>query len=289
VSASTYYTLTDLEGRVAEQLANPPEGIRIPAWPGLHDLVGGWRMHELTLLPSGTGTGKTTLLANLASHLNALTVGCYIASVEIGAVAFLLSMLSVLSGRNLTLGEKYSPEVVEEVRRHWLPMFRNARLLFSRHDDRVSPEVLCQEIEEAHTKYGVRFVILDNLQFFSQVVEQERERAEQDRVIREFVRLVKKLPIHVFLIVHTRKTNNDNQRVESLADMKGSKTLADEAWNVIALNKPKTEDLENNRSLPSDREILALKLRFRGQNVGRSVRFVFKNGRYIDQSREVRL
>jgi hypothetical protein len=93
----------------------------------------------------------------------------------------------------------------------------------------------------------------------------------------------------VFLIVHTRKTNNDNQRVESLADMKGSKTLADEAWNVIALNKPKTEDLENNRSLPSDREILALKLRFRGQNVGRSVRFVFKNGRYIDQSREVKL
>jgi RecA-family ATPase len=231
---------------------------------------------------SGTGTGKTTFLANVAQQVNTLGVGVYVASVEIGPVAFLLAMLSVVSRLDLNTGDKYDDATVEKVKAKWLPLLRAGRLIFAKYDDRIDPTVLAEEIIDAHKKYGIKFAILDNLQFFSQVVEQSNERSEQDRVIREFVRVVKKVPVHLFLVVHTRKTNNDNQRVESLSDLKGSKTLVDEAWNVFALNKAPTDEINRGNASWSDREILILKMRRKGKHVGKTIPFKFTEGVYAE-------
>jgi RecA-family ATPase len=145
------------------------------------------------------------------------------------------------------------------------------------------PERLVAEIRESHARYGTKFAILDNLQFFSQIVEQNRERQEQDRVIREFVQLVKEIPVHIFLVVHSRKADNDNQRIESLSELKGSKTLVDEASNVFALNKPKTADIQALTAKPTDRELLLLKLRKRGRNTGKTIHFYYDDGRYDEK------
>jgi KaiC/GvpD/RAD55 family RecA-like ATPase len=282
MSASRYFTLTDLEPRVIDELSNPPFGITLPYWPTLTQYTGGFRGGELSLVTSGTGTGKTTILANIATQLNTLGIGTYIASVEIGPVAFLLAMLSVVAEMDLNTGDRYDAATVERVRSKWLPLLKAGRLVFGRHEDRTDPVKLAEDIVEANQKYGVKFAILDNLQFFSQVVDAQNERAEQDRVIREFVRVVKRVPVHIFLVVHTRKTNNDNQRVESLSDLKGSKTLVDEAWNVFALNKPPTDEIHRGNASWSDREIVILKMRRRGKYVGKSVRFKFNDGVYAE-------
>jgi KaiC/GvpD/RAD55 family RecA-like ATPase len=279
-----FLTLTDLESRVAEELRNPPEGIELPYWPTFNRFTGGLRGGELSLITSGTGTGKTTILANIATQLNTMGVGSYIASVEIGAVAFLLAMLSVVARRDFNTGDRYDEETIAQVKSKWLPLLRAGRLIFARHDDRIDPTALAAEIIEAHKKYGIKFAILDNLQFFSRVVEAMNERAEQDRVIREFVRVVKAVPVHLLLIVHTKKTDNDNQRVESLSDLKGSKTLVDEAWNVFALNKAPTDLIHQGTATWSDREIVILKMRRRGKNVGRSIKFKFNEGVYAEAS-----
>jgi KaiC/GvpD/RAD55 family RecA-like ATPase len=279
-----FLTLTDLESRVIEELSSPPFGITLPYWPTLNQYTGGFRGGELSLVTSGTGTGKTTILANIATQLNTMGIGTYIASVEIGPVAFLLAMLSVVSQMDLNTGDKYSPEIVERVKQKWLPLLRAGRLIFGRYDDRVDPTKLAEEIIDANQKFGVKFAILDNLQFFSQVVDAQNERSEQDRVIREFVRVVKRVPVHIFLVVHTRKTNNDNQRVESLSDLKGSKTLVDEAWNVFALNKPPSDEIHRGNASWSDREIVILKMRRRGKHVGKSIRFKFSEGVYAESA-----
>lgn len=284
MSTASFNFLSDLEPKIEQELINPPSGIRLPYWDRFNALTGGLRMRELTLLTSGTGTGKTTFLANLATQTAVMGLGSYIASVEIGSVAFVLAMLSVVSKRDLNTGEKFDRETVEAVKKKWLPILRAGRLVFSKHDDRISPEVLTAEIIEAHEKHGVKFAILDNLQFFSQIVDARQERIEQDRVIRHFVRVVKQYDIHLFLIVHSRKpSNDDNQRIESLSDLKGSKTLSDEAWNIFALNKPKTALIEEGKAQMSDREILILKMRRLGKNVGRSIRFNFQDGRYTEE------
>jgi KaiC/GvpD/RAD55 family RecA-like ATPase len=283
-SSSRFLTLADLESRVVDELSNPPPGIELPYWPTLNQYTGGFRGGEISLVASGTGTGKTTILANIAVQLNTRGIGTYIASVEIGPVAFLLAMLSVVSQMDLNTGDKYSPEIVERVRTNWMPLLRAGRLMFAKHEDRTDPTRLAEDIIEAHQRHGVKFAILDNLQFFSQIVEAQNERAEQDRVIREFVRVVKRVPVHIFLIVHTKKTNNDNQRVESMSDLKGSKTLVDEAWNVFALNKAPTDEIKRGNASWSDREIVLLKMRRRGKHVGKSIRFRFDEGTYAEST-----
>jgi twinkle protein len=280
-----YLFVEDLEDWVHKELTDPPRGIQFPDWPEFTRLTGGLRMNELTLLTSGTGTGKTTFLANLATQACLMSIPSYVASVEIGAGAFLLSMLSVVSKRDLNTGDPVAVEEVEQIKQKYMPLLRTARIVFSKHDNRVDPETLCQEIETAHKRYGVKFVILDNLQYFSRLVEAERERLEQDRVIRHFVNLVRNHSMHVFLIVHCRKGNGDNQRIESLSEIKGSKTLSDEANNVLALNKPSTEDIKADKARPTDRELLILKMRRRGKSVGRHTSFYFDNGKYQEVRR----
>jgi replicative DNA helicase len=63
-----FLTLDKLETRVLEELRNPPEGIQLPYWPTFNVMTGGLRGGELTLVTSGTGTGKTTFLANIATR-----------------------------------------------------------------------------------------------------------------------------------------------------------------------------------------------------------------------------
>jgi twinkle protein len=279
-----FLTLDKLETRVLEELRNPPEGIQLPYWPTFNVMTGGLRGGELTLVTSGTGTGKTTFLANIATQLNTKGVGSYIASVEIGPVAFLLAMLSVVAQKDFNTGDRYDEETISLVKKKWLPLLKAGRIAFAPYDDRIDPATLAAEIIEAHRKFGIKFAILDNLQFFSRIVEATHERSEQDRVIREFVRVVKQVPVHLMLIVHTRKTDNDNQRVESLSDLKGSKTLVDEAWNVFALNKAPSEEIHGGNASWSDREILILKMRRKGKNVGRSIHFKFNEGVYAEST-----
>ena len=273
----------DLLARLKQEVLTPPIGVRLLSWERFNNLTGGLRMHELSLMTSDTGTGKTTFLANLAVQAVLQGFGVYIASVEIGPVAFLLAMISVLAQKDFNTGEAFPTSTWEQIEREWLPLLmKSGRVVFANHDSRVQASILTAEMAEAHEKFGSKFAILDNFQFFSMMTRAEDALMEQDRTIREFVQHSRKVPMHQFLIVHCRKTQNDNGRVEQLADLKGSKTLCDEAANVFALNRARTEMIQKGSARRSDRELLFLKLRRRGKNVGKNVIFAYDEGMYAE-------
>lgn len=271
----------DLLPQLRREILTPPVGVRLLTWSKFNDLTGGLRMHELSLMTSDTGTGKTTFLANLAVQAILQNFGVYIASVEIGPVAFLLAMISVLAQKDFNTGEAFPAHVWEEIEREWIPLLlKSGRVVFANHEARVAASTLTEEMTEAHQKYGSKFAILDNFQFFSMIPRAEEALIEQDKTIREFVQHSRRVPMHQFLIVHCRKTQNDNGRVEAMADLKGSKTLCDEAANVFALNRPKTDVIMRGDARRTDRELLMLKLRRRGKNVGKAVQFFYDEGLY---------
>lgn len=271
----------DLLPRLRQEVLTPPIGVRLLSWDRFNTLTGGLRMHELSLMTSDTGTGKTTFLANLAVQAVLQGFGVYIASVEIGPVAFLLAMISVLAQRDFNTGEAFPPSTWEQIEREWIPLLvKSGRVVFANHDSRVAAATLTAEMSEAHERFGTKFAILDNFQFFSMVPRAEEALIEQDKAIREFVTHSKRVPMHTFLIVHCRKTQNDNGRIEQMADMKGSKTLSDEAANVFALNKPRSDLIAKGDAQRTDRELLFLKLRRRGKNVGKHVAFYYDEGLY---------
>lgn len=262
----------------ASLLRNPPKGVPCPWWKKFNEYLGGLREHEITLLCAPTGAGKTQLLANISVQLLAQSVPHYVAPVETGDLDFLARVASVLSGEDYNTGDPVAPYKLEGLTQALCGDGLLKNLYLSTHDNRVEIGDMINTLKYMSQEYGIKVALLDNLNFFLKVVSSQQEKAEMDNAIHEFVMLVKKLPIHVILIVHPRKT--DGGRVESEFDIKGSATAVQEAANVCLFNRPKPADMTERRWAATDRELVFKKIRKRGVHVGKPIQFRFKGGRY---------
>ncbi len=278
--------IDDIEPRAKEELINPPKGITLSWWQEFNELFGGLRLHELTIQTASTGSGKTTFAANIICQGLLAGIGSYICSAEIGNVMFVLAMYSAFERKDYVLGDRFDKNIVNDLILRYQPILRSNRLVFSRNDDRINPKTLIEEIEKAQKDFGIKLVILDNLQFFTLIENFKNERQVMDETIRDFTRFVRKTPVHCFLIVHPRKGGGGH--IVSEEDFKGSSTIYQEASNAIALNKLTNDFLKQNPTFScSDRELIIFKNRRRGRNAGKSVYFGFEEGRYTEKRCEV--
>jgi twinkle protein len=277
-----YRSLAEVWTDAAQYLQNPPKGVSLPWWPSFTECLGGMRPHELTLLCAPTGAGKTQLLANLSAQFLGMNVPHFVAPVETGDTDFALRLLSVIEKRDYNTGDPIPAERVARITEAMTP-FLGRGVYIASYDNRVEIQEMVNLLTYMHSEHGCQVALLDNLNFFLKVVSAQQERAEMDAAVHEFVMLAKKLPIHILLIVHPKKT--DGGRVESEFDIKGSSTAVQEASNVLLFNRPKQEDVSNERAYPSDRELVFKKIRKRGMNVGRPIWFAFREGRYQELKR----
>lgn len=278
----SFLTYDEVAKSAVERLHNPPEGIQLPWWDKFNELVGGLLMHELTIVTAPTGAGKTTFLANLVCQAVQRQLSSYVISAEVGNESFMLQMWSAMEQKHLNTGERFSREFAESVRKKWDPIFKQSRILFSQHDDFTEPGVIADEIEEAHRRFNCKLAILDNLNFLTRQGGSSSEMAEQDENVRRWIRLAKRLPVHLFVIAHPKKTQSG--RVENEYDIKGSSTLVQEASNVISVNRLSDETLkDNDEHDPTDRQMKFHKLRLRGWNTGKSIVFSYHEGRYKER------
>lgn len=276
-----YRTASEVWKDTAQLLKSPPRGIPAPWWPKFTDYTGGLREHEITLLCAPTGAGKTQLLANISVQLLAQHVPHFVAPVETGDSDYLARVASVFVKEDLNNGEAVETEIVNGVSKAFGGEGFLERMFISTHDNRVEIEEMLNLLKYMHQEYGTKVALLDNLNFFLKTTSAQNERIEMDNAIHEFVMLVKKLPIHVILIVHPKKT--DGGRVESEFDIKGSSTAVQEASNVCLFNRPKREDVEARTAMATDRELVFRKIRKRGVHVGKVIRFSFEGGRYEER------
>lgn len=262
-------------------LASPPQGVPLTAWPILSELVGGLRPHELTLLCAPTGAGKTQLLANLSAQFLKQRVPHFVAPVETGGADYMARVVSALDKRDYNTGDAVPVSALDASEFKNKSLWSETKMLISTYDNRVEIKEMIILLKYMHQEYGIKVALLDNLNFFLQVVSSQQEKAEMDGAIHEFVMLAKALPFHVILIVHPRKT--DGGRVESEFDIKGSSTAVQEASNVLLFNRPTQEDVKNMTRKITDRELVFRKIRRRGTGVGRSVWLRFENGRLEEE------
>lgn len=262
-----------------QEIVRPIPGIELPLWTKFNEFTGGLRAHEITLLSAPTGAGKTQLNANLSLQLLMNRIPHFVASVETGRHDFIRRMVSAMEKKDYNDGRAHPVEEIKGVAARVLPTFKINNIAFSRYEDRVKISMMIESLKRVHDAIGAKVAILDNLNFFLQPTSVAMERAEFDDAIHEFVMVAKReLPMHIWLILHPRKTLNG--RVESEFDIKGSATAVQEAANVMLWNRPTDADIRDHSLTINHRELKFCKIRKRGSSVGVKIFYQYNGGLY---------
>lgn len=267
----SYKTFYGVYKATKEELKNLTPSVEIFGWDFFNMATGGLRLNEFSILCGPTGAGKTSLLANLAVKLLMGKCGAFVASVEIGSNDFMKKMISIIMERDLE-----SINDASDIDATCKQILSSTNSVFSNYDSRVNHLQLMCDIYHAHKTKGVQVALIDNLNFLMDVAESKNQVIEMDRAIHEFVVFCKKVPIHVIMVMHPKKT--ENGRVESEFDIKGSSTAVQEASNVFLFNRVKDEASVPMTSMAAwCREIKFAKVRKRGKSVGSRVIFEINN------------
>lgn len=240
------------------------DAVNLKQWAYLDTALKGLRMNEFTILCGPSGYGKTTFLANLAMHLVSERINTFVASVEIGGKEMLKKMVSALTGESF---EKTLGRGNDYFNQHKQNFFYSHDHLFTNYESRVNHRHLIYDLYWAHRNHGTKVAIIDNMNYILDPSGEKDQIAKMDKVVHEWVVAVKHLPIHVFMVMHPRKT--DSGRVDNMYDIKGSSTAIQEAQNVLLFNAL-SDQVPDLFQIPRDycRELTVAKCRYNGRARG---------------------
>ena len=287
VLSSKVLNLTDAYVEMAKRRLNPPPSIRLPEWDFFNRITDGLRMHEFSILCGATGIGKTTFLANLSRQLMLADAKQLIMSVETGAYDYVARIASVFAEFDFLDIDSVSKEQLAELTAKYDRHLLGNNVWLSLYEDRIDVEEICGLITRMHAENGIQVVFIDNLNYLLEVTSAANAIIEMDRVIHRLIVLCKTVPVHIVMVMHSRKpengTGSDYGRVENEFQIKGSSTAVQEAQNVLLLNRPRKEDIDAGKREWSDRELKIAKMRRRGKYVGCELIFANRQTRYVER------
>jgi hypothetical protein len=269
------------------EIVNPPEGIALAGWDRFNKFTGGLRPREFSIFCGPTGAGKSLWLANLTAKLIEQDQKVFVAPIEIGEVDFMKMVLSVLGGDDFISGEPAGPASRDKLK--WtLQKYKDQilkNLVVTTYSSRVDIDEFIQLMKFINDTHRANVAIADNLNFMLKPSRSGDQTLEMDETVHKFVQCVKVTPMHIFLVMHPRKT--DGGKILSEFDIKGSSTAVQEATNILLMNRVNKEDQENTNLTEYDREFVFKKLRKRGKYVNQF--FYMRNedgkGRYTEIER----
>lgn len=243
-------------------------GYALPGFDRLSKATGGLRKNGFSVICGPTGCGKTTLLANMWVQFTSAGLAVFTAPVENGKEDFIDMAASIVSRKSRLDLTRHD---WEEIKLKYMPtFFADRRNVFSNHESRVSHLDLLTDIYHAHMTKGTQIALCDNWQFMLDVKRGGDLNFESDKALHECVVFTKHVPVHIFMVMHPKKT--EGGRVESEFDIKGSSTAVQEAHNIWLFNRLKDEKDAPPLSVADFcREIKVAKARYNGRSVGSKI------------------
>lgn len=209
-------------------------------WEELDGLLGGGlRPGELTIVTGETSSGKTTWTANLNFKLSKRGYPVLAASFEMKPLMVIRKMVQM---------EAQTPfrDISKNVLESTLSEIEGRSIWFIDHYGSMDLEKLKDSIYYARRRHGVEVAVIDHLHFFLKY-SADQERQAIDAAIRDMKTWAMELNIHILLIVHPKKLDDDN-KVVRLNDLKGSSGLKQITDNVISIWRDMKAEQDSNES-----------------------------------------
>ncbi|KAF4134621.1 AAA domain [Phytophthora infestans] len=248
-------TFEELRRDVYEEIVNPLKacGVQSRAFPSLNRLMKGHRMGEVTVLTGPTGCGKTTFLSQLSLDLCGQGVSTLWGSFEIKNTRLMHKMLTQLAQRNLS-GDVKAFEAAAD-RFEALPMH------FLRFFGSTNVDEVLDAMEYAVYAYDVQHILLDNVQFMMAGQGRGYDKFErQDAALDKFRKFASAKNVHLTLVIHPRKEQEDQDL--TLSSVFGTAKATQEADNVLILQRTRGESKLDIRKNRFDGTLGSIPLRF---------------------------
>jgi twinkle protein len=209
-------------------------------WDELNGMTYGFRPGSIVTITSGTGVGKTQFMGELKYHVWKTTEwGIADISLEEDVGDSVSRLMSIHMGRRLHLPD-VSVEESHEKKVH-AELFDSGRFSFYDHFGGMDDTSLFNKLRYFGAT-GHRAIFLDHLSIIvSEYAAEGGERERIDTVMTKLAKLAKELEVVIFLVVHLRKENSgrsfEQGAVPSLDDLRGSGSLKQLSWDVLALSR----------------------------------------------------
>lgn len=217
---------------IKEALEPFPKGIDLP-WPTISSYMNGARLGEFTTWCGGAGTGKSSFMRILARH--------YVGQGE--RVGFMMTEESneVAAKYQVALEAGVSIDTMHTVSKEVLEAAADVSLASKMYwfDDAVDLASMESRISFMFHTLGIRYFLLDHISMM--VVDSDEERKAIDRLMKALKDIVVKLPIHIDVVCHLKKSGGDigheEGRTVRMDDLRGSAGIKQMSFNIIAIER----------------------------------------------------
>jgi twinkle protein len=203
------------------------EGIKWKRFDKLNEYMRGFRRGELTVFSGRTGSGKTTFMSEYSVDLCMQGVNTLWGSFEVRNVRLAKMQLKQFSGVNLE-------EELDQFDK-WADKFSKLPMYYLTFYGSEEIDKVLDAMGYAVYVYDIAHVIIDNLQFMmgSNMKSLDRYHA-QDMIIGKFRKFASLHNVHITLVIHPRKEDDDRLTVNSIF---GGAKATQEADNVLLLQE----------------------------------------------------
>ena len=209
-------------------------------WKEINRMTYGFRPGSIVTITSGTGVGKTQFMRELKYHVFE-TTDWNIAdvSLEEDVGDSVSGLMSLRMGRRLHLPDVHVQE--EHERKVHEELFGTGRFSFYDHFGGMDDASLFNKLRYFGAT-GHRAIFLDHLSIIvSEYAAEGGERERIDTVMTKLAKIAKELEIVIFIVVHLRKESSgrsfEQGATPSLDDLRGSGSLKQLSWDVLALSR----------------------------------------------------
>lgn len=245
-------------------------------WKDLDDLIGGIRPKEMTVISADTGAGKTTFSVNLLCNLiKRHPSGFWINSWEMDYEVIIRKVASVV------LGSKFKTQAFTN------EQIRAFKAWMQKHNAMINPKrskadipTLHKQVELASKVYGVKYVLLDHLDYISATSKEKEGHEKIKDAVVGIHDMAMEFDVHILLIAHPKQLEDGSGKMH-MGQLKGSAAIKQYADNILLLQNMAQADL----ATPDNRmKVLIPKNRFFGTKGEVTLRYMPESDSYIDNS-----